>query len=384
MSHAPKRILGGARAKHQSCRLSCNDGSRRVEVISHLQTKSFPAHRHRSSLSLPIINAGVQVLLSLGVDQEQLQKDWGVRLSSLRDPYRRLPSFLARRFWEVAKALSGDPAIGLHAAQQADPSLMLGVAYLMELMPDRLSALRVMARYWPLIAGHLDLDWKQEGRKLRLTLIPNQPLSAAHEEVDYWCMRQALHLKARPGTPVALLEVHMRRSPPFDASPWREKIGCDVHFGAARDELVLDIDALLVSRPAGSAAVCASLEKALEGYALKTEKPSTLESVAAAVLLGIRDERSFDMIAAQHHATTRTLRRELTREGWGYGDIADVQRRLLSSDLLLLSKLSISEVADSVGYFEVSNFLRAFRRWYDVTPSEFRKHNVSVLNSIGR
>lgn len=344
-----------------------------MQAISHRLTNSFPAHRHRPSLCAAIVSAGVQVLEARGLELERLQADWGVRLGSLHQPYLRLPAFLARRFWELARELSGDPAIGVAAALQANPSQLLGLAYLMQLMPSRLAALEKMAHYWPLVAGHLQLLWEEEAGLLHLALVPSQSLRPAVEELDYWGALLLQHLKGPFGAPAAVRELRLRRTEPVDPTPWLEQAGGTVHFAAGRDELVLDLAALATPRPAGSPAVCAALEAALEDYAAQTSCESVLESVASAVLVRLQEDLSLELLAERLHMTPRTLHRALQREGWSFSEIVEMQRRYLAFDLLQGGVLTVTEVADRLGYSEVSNFLRAFRRWYGVSPGAFRE-----------
>lgn len=44
-----------------------------------------------------------------------------------------------------------------------------------------------------------------------------------------------------------------------------------------------------------------------------------------------------------------------------------------ASQLLATTFLSIKEIMAEVGYYNKSNFLRQFRRSFDVTPSEYRR-----------
>lgn len=307
------------------------------------------------------------------MDLQRLQTDWGVRLASLRQPHLRLPAFLARRFWEVARELSGDAAIGLAAARQSDPGQMLGLAYLMQLMPSRLAALEVMARYWPLLAGHLQLRCEERDGLLYVTLLPSQTMLPAVEELDFWGALQIQHLKGLPGTTNAVCELRLRRAAPADPTPWLQLSAGLVQFAAARDELVLDMAALQELRPSGSPAVCSALAAALKSYATQTAQASVLEAVANAVLDTLPEGTSLEHTAEQLHMTSRTLHRALQREGWSFNAIVEVQRRYLARDLIQAGELAVSEVAGRLGYREVSNFIRAFRRWYGVSPGMFER-----------
>lgn len=325
---------------------------------------------------MSIINSGVQALESRGIDLQRLQTLWGFKLASLRQPHLRLPAFLARRFWEVARELSGDPAIGLAAARQYDPGQMLGVSYLMQMMPSRLASLQVLASYWPLLVGHMTLACEERAGALHVALLVDQPLQPAIEELDFWAALQVQHLKGMPGTTPAIRELRMCRARPADPAPWQELAVDTLVFGAERNEVVLDMAALREPRPAGSPAVCTALAAALEYYAEQTARPSVLEAVANELLAGMARTPGLEQTAERLHMTSRTLHRALQREGWSFNAILDRQRRYLAHDLLIVGARGVGEVAESLGYRELQNFSRAFRRWYGASPRQ-------VLNEPG-
>jgi len=47
----------------------------------------------------------------------------------------------------------------------------------------------------------------------------------------------------------------------------------------------------------------------------------------------------------------------------------------LAEGLMLRANLTHSEIAERLGYADVTTFIEAFRRWKGVPPSEFRKAN---------
>jgi len=74
----------------------------------------------------------------------------------------------------------------------------------------------------------------------------------------------------------------------------------------------------------------------------------------------------------------RTLRRRLQELGTSYRQILDDVRRELAVEYLRTSSLTVQEIADLLGYSEVTNFRRAFMRWVEVSPYQYRKQFVSV------
>ncbi|MNG28149.1 Urease operon transcriptional activator [compost metagenome] len=69
--------------------------------------------------------------------------------------------------------------------------------------------------------------------------------------------------------------------------------------------------------------------------------------------------------------TPRTLHRRLLDEGTTFKQILEDVRHTLAVEHLKAGQLSIQEIAYSLGYNDVANFRRAFRRWEGVPPSEY-------------
>lgn len=336
-------------------------------------TNNYPVHQARFSLSPSGVLAGLRLLEARGVDLRSVQERWGFPLATINQPHLRLPAFLSRRFWEVAAELDGDPAFGLAAARPADLGQMLGVSYLMQLMPSRLEALATLQRYWPLVAGHIALPMERHADRLHLGLLATAPVLPTQLELDYWYARQIHHLRSWVCAPEPLLEVRFRRPAPADPGPWERLAGRPVCFAAERDELVLDYAALCHERPAGPSSVRQALEDALDDYARQTIEGNLLELVSSAVLQQLHSGLSLDSLAERLHMTPRTLHRALLRNGWSFSDLIDIHRRYLSRDLLQSSDVSIAEIADRLGYGEVNSLVRAIRRWYGSTPGALRE-----------
>lgn len=79
--------------------------------------------------------------------------------------------------------------------------------------------------------------------------------------------------------------------------------------------------------------------------------------------------------------SSSTLSRHLLREGAPFVTLADEERKRRALLLLVSDELSVASVASCVGYSNVSNFARAFRRWTGTTPQAFRRDPVATTNT---
>ncbi|MNE63905.1 HTH-type transcriptional regulator VirS [compost metagenome] len=76
--------------------------------------------------------------------------------------------------------------------------------------------------------------------------------------------------------------------------------------------------------------------------------------------------------------SVRTLQRRLAEEGAAFKELLCEARRRLAERYLLEGRHSIKEVAYLLGFADLSNFARAFRGWYAMTPREFQQLRTST------
>ena len=80
-----------------------------------------------------------------------------------------------------------------------------------------------------------------------------------------------------------------------------------------------------------------------------------------------------DALARELAMSSRTLQRRLAAERVSYQELLDDVRKQAAARYLAEPTLAICEVAYLVGYSEPAPFHRAFRRWYGMTPENFRE-----------
>jgi AraC-like DNA-binding protein len=73
------------------------------------------------------------------------------------------------------------------------------------------------------------------------------------------------------------------------------------------------------------------------------------------------------------YVSERTLRRRLEAESTSFRVIFEEIRDLLAKEYLAKTGLTVAEIAHLLDYSETVNFRRAFVRWNNMTPSEYRQ-----------
>jgi AraC-like DNA-binding protein len=99
---------------------------------------------------------------------------------------------------------------------------------------------------------------------------------------------------------------------------------------------------------------------------IKNQK-GNIESAAASSFLGVSDAH---------------LRRLFKRYvGLTFGQHVRKVKMAQAADLLVDPSLSIKEIASKVGYDDVSNFYRDFRKVHGATPNHLRQHFLLKISS---
>jgi AraC-like DNA-binding protein len=112
-------------------------------------------------------------------------------------------------------------------------------------------------------------------------------------------------------------------------------------------------------------------------------KPQAPPSIAARVRRHLREQcpgvaASLEQVARSLHMTETTLNRRLQQEGLHFQTIKDELRREASIRYLQHENLSLSAIADRLGFSEPAAFSRAFKRWTGFTPSVFRQEQAGA------
>lgn len=109
--------------------------------------------------------------------------------------------------------------------------------------------------------------------------------------------------------------------------------------------------------------LCNSLQRdsaAIELATLLQSKPDALSETAP-------------KIANELGLSFRTLQRRLEAENTSYAQVLDEVRKERALALLLCTNSPILDVAENLGYNDISSFYRVFRGWFGTTPVRFKQ-----------
>jgi AraC-like DNA-binding protein len=167
-------------------------------------------------------------------------------------------------------------------------------------------------------------------------------------------------------------EVHLPRSAPADPAPYRAHFRCKLMFDSDHASVVLrseDLDrAIAGADPARFRALEQEAIDRLDSNLL----PLLHRSLRMMLVTGEPKAAALAQAFAMHE---RTLARRLQARGTSFRAILDEVRYEAARALLVDTGLTITSIATSLGYAEVAPFSKAFHRWSQMSPSDWRAAN---------
>lgn len=321
------------------------------------------------------------VVRSLGFDDQSLIEGLGVDRASLLDGQRRVSLQICHTAACRAVSLAGDRGLGLAYARALNVTLHGSLGMMALSSPSIGAAMEAAARYVTLRAPFLAVSTAREnGREGEVAVIHVQSRWDLGE-LDRFVMESMLvglaHMAQQLlGGPLVGGEIWLTGEPPKYAETLTREMPVPVYYGSQACQLRVPAAVLAAAPRLADPTVAALAQQQCEQefrqlFASVQSVAERLRQLVAAWPEG-EPMPSLEHTAERLHMSTRTLKRRLQQEGLNYRDIIDGCLRERACTLLEEPRLAVSEIAWRLGYNDVSNFSRAFRRWTGQTPRQWR------------
>lgn len=310
-------------------------------------------------------------LRKLGVPVDSAARRLGLDFAH---PGRSVPSSAILQLFEDLAEQTGDPLLGLHTGEAAEPRGPLD--HLLMSCPSLEDALLRCRRFGPLLVSSMRIDVERDGGRFVVAYdLGDSALTSRHFD-DYCMMATARSLRRATGEEFGILEVHLRYEDDAHRTAVERAFGCPARFGEPVDRLVIPVSAVTRSGRMSNPLIAEQIERFAEALLPREAAPSTFtEQVtrAARTLLssGVRAERRG--ICRQLGVSERTLHRRLAEEGANFRAVREKVLWDLAEALVAESDLKLEAVALSVGFNDAAAFSKAFKRRAGCSPIEYRR-----------
>ncbi|WP_350446544.1 AraC family transcriptional regulator [Pseudomonas solani] len=326
----------------------------------------------RSAISVQLLT---QFGLDHGLSVERCLAGTGLDWNALADPGAEVNAdqelALVRN---IVQALGHIPGIGLKAGRRYHLSTYGIWGFALLSSPTYRSAAELGLRYLDLTyafhsmrleehddEAHLVLEGRGLPEDLRGFLLERDISGALSVQRDL------------NNTDLPLTRVSLALPEPADPTPYRELLGVTPSFAAAENRMVFARALLDLPLPGANPQVAQQCEVQCKALLARRRVRAGLAGRIRDRLLSQPGQvPDMERIATELHMTSRTLRRRLDAEGTSFRQLQEEVRNALAEELLAADGIRLEEIAERLGYGELSNFIHAFKRWKGITPGQYR------------
>ncbi len=289
---------------------------------------------------------------------------------------QRISAAAAMTALNVAVEMTGDPALGLRAGKLTDQGTFGILEHGFAVAATLRDAIEFFIRHFQVMSEASEAWLATEGERTVFWYAPIIPHPPAGNDL---LVSAAIDLVQRHCAPdLRPQEVWLIHDKPSYADLYQALWGVPVRFGMHANAIVFDSAWLDHAMPAANANMAIVFERKAQQIASGLTHGATMgRRVRERLIAGLADGAvEMSKVARALKVSTATLRRRLDEEGVAFSAILDDVRKDAAQRYLLGSDLTVTEIADRLGFSHVRAFARAFRRWTGKTPSDFRQHDT--------
>nr|WP_321270068.1 AraC family transcriptional regulator [uncultured Tolumonas sp.] len=314
-------------------------------------------------------------ICSNGGDVDRIFGVSGINPELLANPTLSLDLVNYCRVMEEAAHYSGVDNFGLYYGKQFKPQSLGLIGYIGLSSPTLTDALHNMAT---------DFQWHQHHTLTQMVDIGDcWRLDYQVRHGAILCRRQDAELtlgmflnviRYALGKNWAPRAVHFEHPRPEQWHEHSKVFDAPVWFEQPYNSLIIPkVDLLRCSMPESDTALLMVLRQTIRQLNRTTDNQDLIAQTRTQVRLQMmHGEPNLDDVATKMGLSTWSLQRNLKREGISFSTLVDKLRCEMATRYMQQNQLSISDMALLLGYSEVSAFSRAFRRWFNISPRQWR------------
>lgn len=312
----------------------------------------------------------VELAARWNVGAAELLDGLPVTAAGLRDPACRVPIPICAEVVERAHRLTREPALALYMGMQMRLSSHGFLGFAAMTAATLGDAIDLAVRFSSTRTTAIGLALYVEGDTASIVIEERADLGTLREfavlglGLSLWHVGQ--ELTGRP--PEGLAEVSFP-APDYIPSP---QLGGMVRFNQPANRLVFATELLRAPLRTADPVALQLARAQCERELAELVDAGLTGRVRAALAAEPSGFPSVTDVARRLHMSTRTLKRKLADQRTTFTALLDDARRQRALLLLDHRDLPLADVAARLGYTEVPNFTRAFRKWTGTTPAAYR------------
>lgn len=298
---------------------------------------------------------------------------------SLRsDPDARCSPFSYVVIWKELITRLPDVVVPVELVR-ATPPTVLGVTAQVVLRADNLlHASQLVERFLHLSDTAMAMSWPRRDGLVGFSISHRPEVLAMRFPIEAMLGLGFRLMSHASGGRIPLAEVTFAHPAGYPVAAYEDLFGVPVRFEQPVNALWIPKDAMEIPFAGRDPVARHYLEaQAMQLLAAIPTPASAVPAIVKQVRDAILEELASSgaelaRVARRLAMSTRTLQRRLEEVDTSYQDLVDEVRSAAACALLRDCRRSIIDVAFELGYADLKGFYRAFKRWTNATPAEWR------------
>lgn len=342
--------------------------------IADTTTGTTAVARSTRRVSSTWVHGVLDALAQSGLDSHALCTEVGLDMPTLLSKNLGCPTEKVSQLWALAEARSGNPAIGLCAPHTARPASFEVVGYVMMSSVNLAEGLTRLVRYLRILGDTHSAVLSYEGANCRLTLeIFGGRLPIPRQRYESTLLTFLTFCRWITGPALRPLQVTLTQAAPAHVQPYTEAFMCPLRFEARSNSVLFSSADLALLLPTSNPVLAAMMAQCASDQLKQLGNADVSHRVRDLIVRKLPDGEPGRADIARHLSVSeRTLQRQLQREGASFQELLDTTRQELAEAYLRQDHVSLAEASYMLGFAEQSNFTRASKRWFNLSPGQYR------------
>lgn len=238
---------------------------------------------------------------------------------------------------------------------------------------------RLLARYFKVITESVQVRFIEDNNSVRMEFFPSMPDKVSIHQLDGAMLGVHKFLQVFSEIKPNKLTLLNRQSE-HGVEIYKQLFGISAQVGELTNSLSYELSAsermpLEVGehKSASQNFIIAPLQNMLDREFPESSYSERCQHILMTII-GLA-EPTREQVAQVLNMSVSSLQRRLREEGDSFQKILLNTRKQLAREYLIEKKMSASNVAFLLGYQSTSQFFKAFKTWFDMTPMAYQSHS---------
>ena len=309
-----------------------------------------------------------------GVDPRGIFEKCGVPIQTTTDPLLRLTNNEITRLFKASVAATSDPSFGLLVGQTMHPGNLHALGYALMASTSLRDYAQRLSNYYKIVSQSAQIRVQENSSEfLIIAEVLSDDICRETEDAFITLQLRFIRFIYNPSFNPLRVEL-MRPEPSTDIKKYQDYFNCEIRFDCPEIAIAIAPDLVDKPLPGASKELAQMHDQTTAQYLKRMEKQDIINRVRTMIV----EDLSASAITKQRVAdklcmSPRSLQMKLAAKDTSFQEILDSTRESLALCYMEQSAISITEAAYLLGFSDVSNFTRAFKRWTNKSPREFRQ-----------